>query len=58
MKKYLGLQHILSNIRKAIDTYNMIDEGDKVAVALSRWKRFNNNVSWFKAFTNFLSKTF
>ncbi len=37
MKKYLGIQHILSNMRKAIDIYNMIDDGDKIAVALSRW---------------------
>ena len=35
MKKYLGVQPILSCVRKAIDTYNMIDEGDKIAVALS-----------------------
>ena len=37
MKKYIGIQHILSHMRKAIDTYNMIDEGDKIVVALSRW---------------------
>ena len=37
MKKYIGVQNILSHMRKAIDTYNMIDEGDKIVVALSRW---------------------
>ena len=37
MKKYIGVNHILTYMRKAIDTYNMIDEGDKIAVALSRW---------------------
>ena len=29
------MQHILSKMRKAIEDYNMIDEGDKIAVCLS-----------------------
>lgn len=32
------MQKILSKMRKAIDDYNMIDEGDKIAVALSGGK--------------------
>ena len=33
-----NLQHILSNVYKAIDDYNMIDEGDVIAVGLSGGK--------------------
>ena len=29
------MQRILSYIRKAVDDYNMIEEGDKIAVGLS-----------------------
>lgn len=32
------MQKILSNMRKAIDTYNMIEDGDKIAVAVSGGK--------------------
>lgn len=32
------MQKILSNMRKAIETYKMIDEGDKIAVAVSGGK--------------------
>ena len=32
------MQRILSYMRKAIDDYNMIEEGDKIAVALSGGK--------------------
>ena len=32
------MQRILSNLRKAIEEYNMIEEGDKIAVALSGGK--------------------
>ena len=32
------MQHILSKMRKAIDEYNMIEDGDKIAVALSGGK--------------------
>ena len=32
------MQRMLSYIRKAIDEYNMIDEGDKIAVGLSGGK--------------------
>lgn len=58
MKKYIGMNHILSSMRKAVDTYNMIDNGDKIAIALSRRKRFYYNAYCFKAFTNILSKAF
>ena len=57
MEKYIGIQHILSNMRKAIDTYNMNDEGDKIAVALSRWKRFYYYANWIKTFADFLSES-
>ena len=32
------MQKILSYMRKAIDDYNMIEEGDKIAVGLSGGK--------------------
>ena len=32
------MQQILSKMRKAIEEYNMIDEGDKIAVCLSGGK--------------------
>ena len=38
MKKLLGMQPILGHIRKAVDTYGMIEDGDKIAVALSGGK--------------------
>lgn len=56
MIKFEGIQPILSQMRRAIDTYEMIEENDKIAVALSRWKRFNYHINWIKTFTNFLSK--
>lgn len=34
----MKLQKLLGNTRKAIDTYNMIDEGDKIAVGISGGK--------------------
>ena len=34
------MQRIVSHIRKAIEDYNMIEEGDKIAVGLSGRKRF------------------
>ena len=41
MKKLLGMQPILGHIRKAVDTYGMIEDGDKIAVALSGGKVTN-----------------
>lgn len=38
MKKYNDMQHMLTYVRKAVDTFNMIDNGDKIAVALSGGK--------------------
>ena len=32
------MKQILSSIRKAVEDYNMIEEGDKIAVALSGGK--------------------
>ena len=56
MIKFEGIQPILSQMRRAIDTYEMIEENDKIAVALSRWERFYYHINRIKAFTNFLSK--
>lgn len=56
MIKFEGIQPILSQMRRAIDTYEMIEENDKIAVALSRWKRFNYHFNRLKTSANFLSK--
>ena len=32
------MQHIVSNMRRAIEDFNMIEEGDKIAVCLSGGK--------------------
>ena len=37
------MQRMLSYIRKAVDDYNMIEDGDKIAVGLSGRKRLNNS---------------
>ena len=46
------MQKILGYLRKAIDKYNMIDEGDKIAVALSGGK---DSITLFDS--SFLNKT-
>lgn len=35
----MKLQQLLSYTRKAVDDYQMIEEGDKIAVGGFRWKR-------------------
>lgn len=34
----MKLQQVLSNVRKAVDNYNMIDDGDKIAIGISGGK--------------------
>lgn len=43
------MKHILSSMRKAIDDYNMIEDGDKIAVALSGGK---DSITMLKALKN------
>ena len=43
------MKHILSYVRRAIDDYNMIDDGDKIAVALSGGK---DSITMLKALKN------
>lgn len=48
------MQRILSYIRKAVDDYNMIENGDKIAVRFIWWKRFYNFINGIKSFTKIL----
>ena len=50
------MQHILSNMRKAIEDYNMIDEGDKIAVCLSGGKDSITMLNGLKALQRFYPK--
>lgn len=43
------MKHILSYMRKAIEDYNMIEDGDKIAVALSGGK---DSITMLKALKN------
>ena len=43
------MQRILSHMRKAIEEYNMIEEGDKIAICLSGGK---DSITMLKAFKN------
>ena len=43
------MQKILSHMRKAIEEYNMIEEGDKIAICLSGGK---DSITMLKAFKN------
>lgn len=52
------MQHMLSYIRKAIDEYNMIDEGDKIAVGLSGGKDSITLLMGLKALQRFYPKKF
>ena len=49
------MKHILSYMRKAIEDYNMIEDGDKIAVALW-WQGFYYYAYSFKESSDFLSK--
>lgn len=52
------MQKILSYMRKAIDNYNMIDDGDKIAVALSGGKDSITMLRGLKALSRFYPKKF
>ena len=52
------MQRILSYMRKAIDDYNMIEDGDKIAVALSGGKDSITMLRGLKALARFYPKKF
>ena len=52
------MQKILSFMRKAIEDYNMIEEGDKIGVALSGGKDSISMLMGFKALQRFYPKNF
>ncbi len=52
------MQKILGYMRKAIDNYNMIEEGDKIAVALSGGKDSITMLMGFKNLQRFYPKKF
>ena len=52
------MQRILSYMRKAIEEYKMIEEGDKIAVCLSGGKDSITMLSAFKALQRFYPKKF
>lgn len=52
------MQKILSSLRKAIEDYNMIDEGDKIAVGLSGGKDSITLLMGLKALQRFYPKKF
>lgn len=52
------MQKILSYMRKAIEDYHMIDEGDKIAVGLSGGKDSITMLMGFKALQRFYPKKF
>ena len=52
------MQKILGYLRKAIENYNMIDEGDKIAVALSGGKDSITLLMGLKALQRFFPKKF
>lgn len=52
------MQQILSKMRKAIEEYNMIDEGDKIAVCLSGGKDSITLLNGLKALQRFYPKKF
>lgn len=52
------MQRILSFMRKAIEDYNMIEEGDKIGVALSGGKDSISMLMGFKALQRFYPKKF
>ena len=52
------MQKILSFMRKAIEDYNMIEEGDKIGIALSGGKDSISMLMGFKALQRFYPKKF
>ena len=52
------MQRILSHMRKAIEEYKMIEDGDKIAVCLSGGKDSITLLNFFKALQRFYPKNF
>lgn len=52
------MQRILSQMRKSIEEYNMIQDGDKIAVCLSGGKDSTTMLKGFKALQRFYPKKF
>ena len=52
------MQRMLSYMRKAIENYNMIEEGDKIAVGLSGGKDSITLLMGLKALQRFYPKKF
>ena len=52
------MQRILSHFRKAIEEYNMLEEGDKIAICLSGGKDSITMLQAFKALQRFYPKNF
>ena len=52
------MQQILSKMRQAIEEYQMIEEGDKIAVCLSGGKDSITLLMGLKALQRFYSKKF
>ena len=52
------MQRILSHMRKAIEDFNMIDEGDKIAVCLSGGKDSISLLMGLKSLQRFYPKKF
>ena len=52
------MQKILGYMRKAIDEYNMIEDGDKIAVALSGGKDSTTMLLGLKNLQRFYPKKF
>ena len=52
------MQKILAYMRKAIDNYNMIEEGDKIAIGLSGGKDSITMLMGFKNLQRFYPKKF
>ena len=58
LEKEFIMQKILSYMRKAIEDYNMIEEGDKIGVALSGGKDSISMLMGFKSLQRFYPKKF
>ena len=58
IKMVIKMQRILSHMRKAIEEYKMIEEGDKIAVCLSGGKDSITMLHALKALQRFYPKKF
>lgn len=58
MREFKSIQKILSQVRRAVDGYDMIAEGDKVAVGLSGGKDSTTLLCVLKALSRFYPRKF